>query len=78
MQHPHFTVNVQRPHSAMMLMMIRTSQAGGRCIFTVNMLTFSGESAWKFIGGNGLDCPAIFLGRGSSTFWGVVEDMLEH
>ena len=47
-------------------------------IFTVKILTFSGKSAEKVMGVNGFECPAIFWDQECSTFWGVVDDVLEH
>ena len=47
-------------------------------IFAVKMLTFSGKSAEKVMGVNGFDCPAIFWDQECSTFWGVLEGVLEH
>ena len=52
---------------------------GGReGIFALKILTFSGKSAEKVMGVNGFDCPAIFWDQECSTFWGVLEGVLEH
>ena len=47
-------------------------------LFAVKILTFSGKSADKVMEVNGFDCPAIFWDQECSTFWGVVESVLEH
>ena len=51
---------------------------GGGGIFPENILTFSGKSAGKVMGVNGFDCPAIFWDQECTTFWGVVDDVMEH
>ena len=47
-------------------------------IFTVKIPTFSGKTAEKVMEVYGFDCPAIFWDQECSTFWGVVEGVLEH
>ena len=51
---------------------------GGRGIFAVKILTFSGKSPEKVMGVNGFDCSAIVLDQECSTVWGLAEDVLEH
>ena len=51
---------------------------GGGCIFTIKIPFFSGETAEKGMGVYGFDCPAIFWDQECSTFWGVLEGVLEH
>ena len=52
--------------------------AGGRCIFKLKMLTFSGKRAGNVMGENELDYSSILFGQEVSMFWVVVKDMLEH
>ena len=47
-------------------------------IFTIKIPFFSGETAEKGMGVYGFDCPAIFWDQECSTFWGVLEGVLEH
>ena len=53
----------------------RDSRGG---IFTIKIPTFSGKTAEKVMGVYGIDCPAIFWDRECSTFWGMVQGVLEN
>ena len=66
MQHLRFTVNLQHPHRAMYNVDDDLFQLAKQERVAYLQLTFSGESAGKVFGENGLDNPV----ERAQLFWG--------
>ena len=68
----------RQPRCKIKAIVIEISNEWGGGIFTIKIPFFSGETAEKGMGVYGFDCPAIFWDQECSTFWGVLEGVLEH